>query len=200
MSVTLLGDSHVRRLHEVWDNVNITTDSFAVGGLTTERLKTVISRHNAVFNQTCFVLIGINDILRKIPPRKIISNIKSIVKYLVKKDFVIFISTLPPTLHISSQIQEKIRTINIFIQSFQTTVNVNVIHFHKHFKPFNARDEHYYIFNNKPGKPDLIHLSAPGLRNLMNLICDAVALQQRPTTTPHPSPPRHHTADSDTGE
>jgi len=188
MRMTLLGDSQVRRLKLVWDSVDITTDSFAVGGLTTEQLKTVISRHCSEFNKTCFVLIGINDILQNIPLEKIKSNIRSIVKYLVKMNFNIFISTLPPTLHNSIEVQETIHAINILIQSFNTSVNVNVIYLNKHFKPFNMQDEHYYVYKHKHGKPDLIHLSSLGLRNLMFLICDAVA-GQRPSAPP--PPPRH---------
>lgn len=176
MNLTLLGDSQVVRLHKVWGSSRQFTsaDTCAVSGCTTEHLKTLISRYNHVLNHTCFLLIGINDILSSVPTYKIKDNIASIIKYLKKKHKIILISTLAPTLHKNKPIQDNIREINIFIQSFATSSTVKVIKLHKLFKPFNQDDQCYYQLQYFNGKPDYVHLSNAAFQQLIRQISEAV--------------------------
>jgi len=183
MNMTLLGDSQVVRLQKVWRrSLQVSSlDMCAIGGCTTEHLKTLISRHHHKFNQKCFLMIGINDILSGVPINKTKDNISSIIKYLKKKHINIFISTLPPTLHKNMQIQDSVRHINIFIQSFATSSGITVIKLHKLFKPFNREDKCFYQLRYYQGKPDFVHLSTAAFQELITLIIEAAA------QPPHPS-------------
>lgn len=159
----------------MWNADNdIRAESYAVGGLTTSGLREIVCRNSANFNQTCFILIGVNDIMNNTTVTQIKSNIKSIVKYLTSKDYKLLLSTLPPTLHKSSEIDSKIRELNIFIQSYNTAPKVKVIYLNKLFKPYNQHDQQFYAQKYERGKPDYVHLAPAGLRVLQSLITEAV--------------------------
>lgn len=174
----MLGDSQVKRLLRAWVNGGSRQKKMAAhcaeSGWTTNDLKIAIRQHQASSHSTCFILIGLNDILQHIPTEKIKSNILTIINILVTSGKHVIISTLPPTLNSSKKQQSEIKNLNIYIQSLQTKSNVSVISFHKHFPPFSSQNLDHYQLHYPDGRPDRLHLSMKGFQLLISLIAGAL--------------------------
>lgn len=171
----MLGDSQMKRLLRAWAGNNGSrqkkmTAHCAESGWTTTELKIAIRQNHTSFNSICFVLIGLNDILQKVPITTVKSNILSIVNILTTSGKSVLISTLPPTLDRIDKRQSEIKIINIFIQSLQTKPNVSVITFHKQFPPFSSNNLDLYQLSYANGRPDKLHLSINGFQLLISLI------------------------------
>lgn len=162
-------------------------------GWTTSHLKIAIRQSIPFLHETCFILIGLNDVLQHIPLHEIKSNLLAIINILNKSGKSSILSTLPPTLNQCPNQQAEIKEINVFIQSLQTK-NIFTLHFHKHFPPFSPITNNLYQLKYSDGRPDHLHLSMKGFRLLISLINDSLSSPRRPiisSVTDTPDRPTH---------
>lgn len=171
--VSLLGDSQVRRMIKTLTKLGPNHPrerDYAISGLRSDNLKTIVRECSSDFHKVCFILVGINDILKGYPIASIKQNIKSTINILVRDNKTVLISTLPPILYANEPVGNDIKILNIFIQSLQRAHSVIVIKLHKHFSPFIVTDMTLFQQYYKDNKPDNVHLSADGHLLLIGLI------------------------------
>lgn len=171
--ISVLGDSQARRMSEVWVRTvnNIDLDHRgARGGWTTSDLKHSLKNLLSDLNQTCIIFISINDIFKNIPENQTKSNFKTIIQLIKSSNRNILIITLPPTLNNNTQQQEKIRNINVFLQSLHNPPAVQTIQFHKLFHPFSRNNKQYFQLKYHNNRPDPVHLSNQGYLKLISLL------------------------------
>lgn len=179
VAVSVLGDSQGVRLVRVGGGQQSTTQQWSIehsvahGGWTTQDLKCAIRNQVSVLKPTCIIFIGINDIFKSIAPEKTKINIKTIIRLLKSHNKTIYITTLPPTLH-TPHIQPKIKSLNIFIQSLNNPPSIQSIKFHKLFPPFAPMNLSLYNKKYRNGKPDNVHLSSAGFKQLVRHISPRV--------------------------
>ena len=161
--ILLLGDSHVHRLD---DKKLLQNDIIAkgIGGLRSDQ---VISRHKQTINSEAtstdevVIHIGSNDISKNVPQQRIIDNIDSMGKKLKE---------INPDLRITMS--------SIFVQTYNTTKNINVVEANQAIKKYCLSKgwdfiNHYNIsFRHLDNKG--MHLTAEGNRLFArNLIAHA---------------------------
>jgi lysophospholipase L1-like esterase len=197
LPVSVLGDSQAVRMCGVWERLEgqrAIDATAARGGWTTDDLKRSLRQHVTALHQVCVLFISINDIFKSVPPLRTKKNIKTIIQLLLSHNKTIIISTLPPTLN-SENLQHKIRSINIFIQSLNNPPSIKIIQFHKKFPPFSSMNLSYYKIRYNNGRPDSVHLSHTGYLQLISLISPLLGgTEERRSDVPllHPSPPPPH--------
>lgn len=190
--ITLLGDSQVKRMLNTLDRQcpkNNLSSHFAVSGLFTNELKSAVRQRVQTFHQVCFILISINDIIKRFPIKTIKNNLSATVKILLTNNRTVLISTLPPVLNSLKIVNDSIVAINVFILSLQTHNKVTVIKLHKNFPPFKPLDPRLFQRRYSDNRPDNVHLSAQGHRLLTTLINDATSTmgdQRMKTATANP--------------
>lgn len=174
--LSLLGDSQSVRLAKTWrrefSGTQLETGS-AVSGWTTGQLRKSVLERVSVLETNCFIFIGVNDILKKVPYEDMVKNFKSIIKTLHYFKKRMLISTLPPILSSTPEQTDKIKNFNVFVLSFNTHSAVTVIPFHSMFPPFAELRLEFYQLRYYSGKKDYVHLSILGLRALMGLVNSA---------------------------
>lgn len=173
IQLSLLGDSQSVRMYKNCKKELggfVLDTSCTLSGWNTSQLRTAVKEKAGVLVNNCFIFIGVNDILKKVPMKDTVNNIKSIIKILHRHHKRILIATLPPILNSISQQEEQIRSLNVHIQSFGTHPAVTIVPFHKLFPPFSALKLEYYQQRYYSGRKDNVHLSARGLRAMVDLI------------------------------
>lgn len=175
--VSLLGDSQVKRLQKTILSLdpNYKCDkNYAVGGLCSDTLKSVVRANLTNFYTTVFLLIGINDILKGFPISSVKRNIKTIVIMLSRSNRTILLSTLPPTLCMNNDVFCKIQELNVFIQSLETNKSVTIITLHKHFFPISSDNKNLFQLRKYNGTADNIHLSSKGHMLIIELLIQQI--------------------------
>lgn len=171
--ISLLGDSQSVRMSKIWrkesHRCKLET-SCAVSGWTTGQLKEVLKDRMYLLARVCVLFIAVNDIIKKVPLSVVFKNIKEILNVLKQHKRLVLFTTLPPILNCSSEQSEQVRAVNVYIQSFSTRPSVTVVPFHRLFPPFANFNPRYYQLRYYNGRADNVHLSAVGIKALMEVI------------------------------
>lgn len=175
--ISLLGDSQTVRMVKVWKQCagcpRLET-SCAFSGWTTGQLREAVNTKVSGLEETCFIFIGVNDVIRNFSHQDMVQNLKVIIKHLIYHNKTILISTLPPLLHSSPEQEQLIKFFNVRVQSYSTHNSITVIPFHRVFPPFSEGKLEFYQLKYYNGRKDNVHLSPAGLKKLMELIISAL--------------------------
>lgn len=195
-AISVLGDSQAVRLCKVWGRKQPQRpiDICAMGGWTTKDLKRAVRQRAPTMNETCLILISINDILRQHKPHDIKSNLKFTLNILKSHNKSLLISTLPPTLYASRQTLDSIKSVNLFIQSTHNPPSITVLSFHKLFPPFSTENRSLYQRHYYDGRPDNVHLSPAAFLRLINLATAQADAASEIVNNNKPPPPHPHTS------
>lgn len=176
--ISLLGDSMLGRFYAKTCSATVPYNKkfkskklgCIVHGQTSSQLWRLLSTENNALGKICLVMIGTNDVLKKVPLETTLSSISKVLDFLASKCEQVVVLTLPPIPKLESN-QQTIKVINQQIVGIAAgKKNVHVIDIYHIFYDQDSVKLDLFEMKFKSGDSDKIHWNAKGIEVVSKLI------------------------------